>query len=124
MINAKRQRGLDLVAPVAVIVPVTWALRWARAKQAGQLTTHRLTRTSKGLTTNWLKYVPIIGNVFWLLDDILQIAVAKLEQVGQDARSRGDAVEAVAAAMAAQLRAPAAEPIFLSQSMWFRGNSP
>ena len=68
----------------------------------------------RSITTNWLKYLPVVGNVFWLIDDATKTILQKLKDVENAARQRGDAVETVVAALAARLSDESTRNVYYS----------
>lgn len=111
--NPSHHIGLDLIPPISIILPVERALFWAKAKGAGKNTVHRLAETFRASTTNWMKYLPIVGNIFMLVDDASKSLITKLKEVEDAARERGDSVQAVVAAFRGRLEDENTRRIYL-----------
>jgi GTPase SAR1 family protein len=116
VLNADQHVGLDMIMPLAIAMPIKKALTWSRAKEVGATSIHRLSGMFRSCTTNWLKYLPLVGNVFWLVDDTAKSGLQKLKDVEDAARARGDAVESVVAALAARLSDESTQNVYYSSS--------
>ena len=106
--------GIELISPLSIMTPLHYAKKWAGIEIRSKKTATLLVEAFRGLTTGWLKWVPIVGRFFQLLDEQLKGGVAKLRQIHERAVEKGDAVEAVLAAFAIRLAAPETEKTFLS----------
>ena len=112
--NASRAIGLDLIPPISIFLPIQNAANWEKTKANFQLTTQRLTEATRSLTTNWTKYIPIVGTFFMLLDDTAKSSIAELEKIEAKSRSKQDSAQAVTAAFAMKLKEEGNEKIYLS----------
>ncbi|WP_414542710.1 TRAFAC clade GTPase domain-containing protein [Nostoc sp. CCY0012] len=115
--NPEHHVGIDLIPPISIIVPVERALFWERAKGNSQAAVHKLTESFRSLTTNWMKYLPLVGGVFSLVDDGAKSLVTKLKEVETEARERGDSVETVIAAFRGRLEDESTKQIYLSKKL-------
>lgn len=114
VLNADQHVGLDMIMPLAIALPIKKALTWSRTKEVGVTWIHRFVEMNRSITTNWLKYLPVVGNVFWLIDDATKTILQKLKDVENAARQRGDAVETVVAALAARLSDESTRNVYYS----------
>lgn len=116
VLNADQHVGLDMIMPLAIALPIKKALTWSRIKEKGVTFTHRFLEMNRSITTNWLKYLPFVGNVFWLIDDATKSILQKLKDVENAARLRGDAVETVVAALASRLSDESTRNVYYSST--------
>ena len=114
VLNADQHVGLDMIMPLAIAMPIKKALTWSRIKEGAVTSIHRGLELFQSTTTNYLKYLPVIGNVFWLIDDATKTILQKLKDVENAARQRGDAVETVVAALAARLSEESTRNVYYS----------
>lgn len=115
ILDPKKTIGIELIAPLALTTPLLYAKKWAGIEISSKKTVALLTEAFRGVTTGWLKWLPIVGRFFQLLDEQLKEGVAKLRQIHERAVQKGDALEAVLASFAMRLNAPGTEKIFLSR---------
>uniref|UniRef100_A0A7C4VR66 Double-GTPase 2 domain-containing protein n=1 Tax=Desulfatirhabdium butyrativorans TaxID=340467 RepID=A0A7C4VR66_9BACT len=114
VLDPKNKIGIELIAPLILTTPLHYAKKWAGIEIGSKKTAAIFTEAFRGLTTNWLKWIPIVGRFFQLLDEELKGGVGKLRQIHERAVEKGNAVDAVLAAFAICLRKPGTEKIFLS----------
>ena len=114
VLNADQQVGLDMIMPLAIAMPIKKALNWSRIKEGAVTSIHRVLELFQSTTTNYLRYLPFVGNVFWLMDDTAKSILQKLKDVENAARQRGDAVETVVAALAARLSDESTRNVYYS----------
>lgn len=112
--DAKKHVGLELIMPLAIVLPILRSRTWCNALHTGAKTSRHVAEALRSLTTNWMKYLPFVGNVFHAFDDAAKSCVDKLKNIEQSARKRGDAVEAVVAALAARLRDKETKKVYYS----------
>ncbi|MGI0482470.1 TRAFAC clade GTPase domain-containing protein [Geminocystis sp. CENA526] len=113
--NPEHHVGIDLIPPISLILPVQRALNWAKRKTEGKVTIHRLLELCRNLSTNWLKYIPIIGNIFMLVDDEVKSLTNKLKEVEEKAKKNGDLAQAIIASFYSKLQEENNQSIYLSQ---------
>jgi hypothetical protein len=105
-----------MIMPLAIAMPIKKALNWSRIKEGAVTSIHRVLELFQSTTTNDLKYLPVVGNVFWLIDDATKTILQKLKDVENAARQRGDAVETVVAALAARLSDESTRNVYYSST--------
>lgn len=114
IVNPEQNIGIDLIPPISIILPVQRALIWAKVGETGQAAVYRLTETFRLLTTNWLKYMPLVGNVFMLMDDTAKSITEKLKELESSARKKGDSVTAVVAAFRGKIEDEQTRKVYFS----------
>ncbi|WP_204138053.1 GTPase domain-containing protein [Halomicronema sp. CCY15110] len=114
IVDLKQNIGIDLIPPISIILPIKRALLWARVGEQGNAGIYKILEIFRNLTTNWMKYLPLVGNVFMLLDDTAKSATDKLKDIKISARKKGDSASAVVAAFAGKLRTDDTQKIYFS----------
>lgn len=105
VINPDHHIGLDLIPPISIVLPIQRALAWLKIKERGQAAVHKIVESFRLLTFNWLKYFPIAGGVFSLVNDETKSLAEKLKELENRSRERGDSVQAIIAVFSANLEA-------------------
>ena len=90
-----KQKGVDLIAPIAFTVPVKRALWWAEKKTQTIATAGKVLEIIRRLTTGWLKWVPFVGYYFGLIDDMTKKNVVNLGKAKEEAIRKEDYIDAV-----------------------------
>jgi hypothetical protein len=111
ILNAKQQTGLDLIMPLSVILPIQRASRWHKIYHSGVTTTRAVLHVFKGFVSI-LKYLPLIGNIFDMLNDATGAALSKLKEIEDNARKKNDAFLVILAALAAKFKAKEIKKIY------------
>lgn len=114
IVNSEKNIGIDLIPPISIILPVQRALIWAKVGKTSQAAIYRGAEIFRSLTTNWLKYLPLVGNVFMLVDDTAKSITDKLKELESSARQKGDSVTAVVAAFRGKLEDEQTRKVYFS----------
>jgi hypothetical protein len=114
VVDPTRRIGVDLIMPLAVTLPIQKAVRWSQTYSATVGSLEGAGEILRSLTTNWLKYVPLLGSVFRPIDDGAKSMLAQLTQVKESARQRGDSAGFALAALQARLEDPSSSSVFCS----------
>ncbi|CAK0780202.1 hypothetical protein CCP4SC76_7270004 [Gammaproteobacteria bacterium] len=117
VIDAFEHVGVDMIMPLAVMLPIKKALFWQRSVEATSSITHRFVDVSRSITTDWMKYIPIIGSVFWSVDDVAKSGIKSLKSLEDEARKRGDSVGAVIAALGSRLDGSSSKMVYYSSTI-------
>lgn len=104
VVNLTDRIGIDLIPPISIVIPIEQALFWARTQTSAQITVYRLAEIFRSLTSNWMKYLPLVGNIFLMVDDTAKSLTKKLKEIETKAKEREDAVQAVVAAFRSKLK--------------------
>lgn len=113
VIDFEQKLGIDLILPMTILLPIEEACKWITASKTGKISIRKLAQALKGITTNWLKYLPVVGNIFTLFDDTVESAIEKLKEIENNAREKGFAAEAAVASLKAQLIDSKNQDIFI-----------
>ncbi|MBE6372043.1 MAG: hypothetical protein E7055_08210 [Lentisphaerae bacterium] len=103
--DIEKRKGVDLIAPIAFTVPVKRSLWWARKKEATISTMTGALEIIRKLTTGWLKWIPLVGYYFGLLDQIAKNQVINLTDAKEKAIKKGNFIDAVLIAFEQKLSA-------------------
>jgi GTPase SAR1 family protein len=123
IVNPDHYIGIDLIPPISLIIPIEKRLFWLKIKSKVKDKLYLLAELMRRLTTNWLKYLPIIGNVFMLVDDEMKTISQKLEEIEEKAKKRGDLATAILAAFQRRLKDESADQIYISQAIYSEAQS-
>lgn len=111
--NIEKRKGVDLIAPITFTVPVKRALWWAKKKGITISTTAGAIEVIRKLTTGWLKWVPLVGYYFGLLDQISKKHVINLTIAKEDAIKKGNFIDAILIAFEEKLTAHNINDIYI-----------
>lgn len=111
--NIDKRKGVDLIAPIAFTVPVKRALRWAKKKGIAVSTTATAVEIIRKLTTGWLKWIPLVGYYFNLLDQMSKKHVINLTVAKEEAIKKGNFIDAILIAFEAKLTEPNIDNIYI-----------
>lgn len=106
--------GIDLIPPISILLPLQKAISWERARLQRQNTLRVILEASRSLTTNWAKYIPVIGNTFMAIDDFFKSSIDELKKKQDKARSQGDSVAMAIAIFAEKLQEDNTIKIYIS----------
>ncbi len=101
--DAKKTFGVDLIAPIAMLSPLTHAYRRAQMCAKGPIAAKNVADSLRHLTLRWMKEIFLVGRLFQMLNDAALGGIEKLEEWEKNAKARGDAIEAAMAAMQGRL---------------------
>lgn len=93
--DIEKRRGVDLIAPIAFTVPIKRSLDWAKAKGSAISKAATAVEVVRKLTTGWLKWVPIVGYYFSLLDQIAKGTSINLTEKKEEAIKKRCFIDAV-----------------------------
>ncbi|MBR4674667.1 MAG: 50S ribosome-binding GTPase [Victivallales bacterium] len=93
--DIKKRKGVDLIAPIAFTVPVKRSLWWAKKKRKAISNIATAVEIIRKLTTGWLKWVPLVGYYFNLLDQIAKKQVIDLIAAKENALKKGAFIDAI-----------------------------
>lgn len=114
--DIKKQKGIDLIAPVAFTVPVKRSLWWSeKKKQVTSITGETLEITRK-LTTGWMKWIPLVGYYFGLVDQMTKKQVANLHESKEKAIRNGYYKDAILIAFEQKMNSPGIENIYIADT--------
>ena len=111
--DPKKTIGIDLISPLAITSPLRHAKKWVQIEVGGKKAALLLAEAFRGVTTGWMRILPIVGSFFTLLDEELKGGTQKLRQIHENAIEKGDAVEAILAAFQMRLSHPKTEKVYL-----------
>lgn len=111
--NIEKRKGVDLIASIAFTVPIKRSLEWARAKGKAISTTATAVEVIRKLTTGWLKWLPIVGYYFGLLDQLAKGTTVDLVEKKEKAIKKGCFIDAVLIAFEQKLSAYDIEKVYL-----------
>ena len=111
--NIEKRKGVDLIAPIAFTVPIKRSLEWAKAKGKAISTTATAVEVIRKLTTGWLKWLPILGYYFGLLDQMAKDATVNLVEEKEKAIKKGCFIDAVLIAFEQKLSVYDIEKMYL-----------
>jgi GTPase SAR1 family protein len=106
--------GIDLIPPISISLPIQKALSWERTKSQTTKVFYRIAETGRSLTTNWAKYIPIIGSPLRLFDDLAISGIDELKKKQDKAREQGDSVSVVTAVFAEKLKQDSTSKVYIS----------
>ena len=112
--DPKKTIGIELISPLAFITPLQHAKKWAGFEKSRKKYTALIFNALRGLTTAWLKWIPIAGRFFQLLDEMAKEGVSKLHLRHEEAIKKGDTVGAVLSKFLIRLNAPDTAKVYLS----------
>ena len=111
--NIEKRKGVDLIAPIAFTVPVKRSLDWAKTKGSTISTMATAVEVVRKLTTGWLKWLPVVGYYFGLLDQLAKDQTINLEEKKEEAIMKGNFIDAVLIAFEQKLSAYNIEKTYL-----------
>ena len=111
--NIDKRRGVDLIAPIAFTVPIKRSLEWAKVKGSSISKTATAVEVIRKLTTGWLKWLPIVGYYFGLLDQVAKDQSVNLIEKKEEAIKKGCFIDAVLIAFEQKLSAYGIEQTYL-----------
>ena len=111
--NIDKRRGVDLIAPIAFTVPIKRSLEWAKVKGSSISKTATAVEVIRKLTTGWLKWLPIVGYYFGLLDQVAKDQSVNLTEKKEEAIKKGCFIDAVLIAFEQKLSAYGIEQTYL-----------
>ena len=111
--NIEKRRGVDLIAPIAFTVPIKRSLDWAKVKGSAISKTATAVEVIRKLTTGWLKWLPIVGYYFGLLDQMAKDKSINLVEKKEEAIKKGCFIDAVLIAFEQKLSAYDIEKTYL-----------
>ena len=111
--NIEKRKGVDLIAPIAFTVPIKRSLDWAKKKRSAITTTATAVEIIRKLTTGWLKWLPIVGYYFGLLDQLAKDKSISLSEKKEEAIKKGCFIDAVLIAFEQKLSAYDIEKTYL-----------
>jgi hypothetical protein len=110
--NPKKTIGIDLISPLAITSPLRHAKKWAKIECGGKKALMILAEAFRGVSTGWMRILPIVGSFFTLLDEELKGGTEKLRQIHEKAVEKGNAVDAVLSAFELRLTQNEAEKVY------------
>ncbi len=93
--NIEKRKGIDLIAPIVFTVPVKRSVMWAKRKTATIATTAVAVEIIRKFSTGWLKWVPLVGYYFGLLDQMAKDKVVDLTVAKDEAIKKGCFIDAI-----------------------------
>lgn len=109
--------GIDLLPPLSVAAPLMHAKKWANIDVEGRKIAVNLSEAFRGLTFAWMKWLPIVGRFFHLVDQQTKEGIDKLSVIQARAIKKGDSVEHVLAAFVARIHKPGVEKVYISRRL-------
>jgi energy-coupling factor transporter ATP-binding protein EcfA2 len=106
--------GIDLIPPISISLPIQKALSWERKSHKAQNTFRVIAELTRSLTTNWAKYIPIVGSPFMIFDDLAKSGIDELQKKQDKAKKQGDAVSTLVIAFAEKLQSKTTIKIYIS----------
>lgn len=110
--DMKQTIGVDLITPICLLAPFHHARLRQQMAQGGRTTIRHLVDILRHLTIKWMKWLPIVGRFFQLLDEIARDGVAALQRWEENARARGDVTMAAICALQSRLMASDAQRVY------------
>ena len=111
--NIEKRKGVDLIVPISFTVPVKRSLDWAKTKGRTISTMATAVEVVRKLTTGWLKWLPIVGYYFGLLDQLAKDQTINMVEKKEEAIKKGYFIDAVLIAFEQKLSAYDIEKTYL-----------
>ena len=111
--DIEKRKGVDLIVPIAFTVPIKRSLDWAKTKGSAISKTATAVEIIRKLTTGWLKWLPVVGYYFGLLDQVAKDKTINLEEKKEEAIKKGCFIDAVLIAFEQKLSAYDMEKTYL-----------
>jgi hypothetical protein len=104
---------VDLILPIAFTVPIQRSLEWAKKKRSAISKTATAVEVIRKLSTGWLKWLPLVGYYFNLLDQWTKDQTINLLEKKEEAIKKGCFIDAVLIAFHHKLSAHDIEKTYL-----------
>lgn len=111
--NIEKRKGVDLILPIAFTVPIKRSLAWAKKKRSAISKTATGVEVIRRLSTGWLKWLPLVGYYFSLLDQWAKDQTINLLEKKEEAIKKGCFIDAVLIAFEQKLSAYDIEKTYL-----------
>jgi hypothetical protein len=112
-IDITQRCGLDLILPLALILPCERHLRWKKIGNTTGEVFEKLLRPIKDMS-RLLTYSPVFNNTFRLIDDLVSFSREKLIEINEKATKEKDYISAILANFRLKLLDAEKEKIFHS----------
>ena len=111
--DIEKRKGVDLILPIAFTVPIKRSLDWAKKKRSAISKTATAVEVIRKLSTGWLKWLPLVGYYFSLLDQWAKDQTINLLEKKEEAIKKGCFIDAVLIAFEQKLSAYDIEKTYL-----------
>jgi hypothetical protein len=115
VVDPSQTVGVDLISPLSIMVPLYYARKWAKIESFSKTTVTRCTEIFRSLTTNWTKWIPIVGRSIQMLDVSATELVEKLQKSQDRATRKNDVINELLDALDGRLRNAQDQKIYMTQ---------
>ncbi|MGE3407578.1 MAG: hypothetical protein AB7I37_12235 [Pirellulales bacterium] len=114
IVDPTKTIGVDQITPLGCLSLMRHIHSWVNKKKVAVKTAHGAGELLRAATTHWMKWIPIVGRFFQLLDEVAKGQTDSLNKTQEKAKERGDHVMHVVVSFERRIREAEANGIYLS----------